>query len=508
MSLSFFTVLSGICPNILLDAGIRYSVSTLIYSVGESSYTLGLAAKNLRYLPLNFVRFSSTMPAVLREEIISSIDQNTLDPALQNRLATLIQEQADGNLLIELPDGKGEKRILYREFIDWFRGFTDAEGCFSIIKVGTWYGFRFSILLHSDDVEVLNYIQCQLGLGSVKSKNTRAEVCFEVGNQQDLWVIIAIFYFYNLNTKKHLDFLAFARAFCLYRQNSDNATKKDINSEIEEIKSSMNSKRTNFDMANSHKFEITRSWLLGFTEGDGSFYCDRSSGNLIYQLTQKGNRTLMSAIQVYLNSLAPQDQFTINNAVNLYHKSNNDVWLLVVTQTAFLESVIIPLFNSRVFRTKKHLDYLDWLAIFNLQKKGLQFTAKGAKLIEEIRNQMNNNRLTENRKPRRSPNRVKLLSDITNFLALPSNYEMREDGKKWIISEGRFAPERDIWKGKAVTLLSTEGTIIETFKTVTACANFLGVNQATVSKRINKGIKFQYENKLCFIKKADNAEID
>lgn len=119
---------------------------------------------------------------------------------------------------------------------------------------------------------------------------------------------------------------------------------------------------------------------------------------------------------------------------------------------------------------------------------------------------MNNNRLTENRKP--LTNRVKLLSDITNLLALPSNYEIREDGKKWIISEGRFAPERDIWKGKAVTLLSTEGTIIETFKTVTACANFLGVNQATVSKRIKKGINFQYENKLCLIKKADNAEID
>jgi len=33
----------------------------------------------------------------------------------------------------------------------------------------------------------------------------------------------------------------------------------------------------------------------------------------------------MNAIQVYLNGLAPQDPFTINNAVNLYHKSNNDI---------------------------------------------------------------------------------------------------------------------------------------------------------------------------------------
>lgn len=75
---------------------------------------------------------------------------------------------------------------------------------------------------------------------------------------------------------------------------------------------------------------------------------------------------------------------------------------------------------------------------------------------------MNNNRFTENRKPQ--TNRAKLISDITNLLALSSNYELREDGKKWIISEGRFTPDRDIWNGKAVTLLSTEGTIIKTFK--------------------------------------------
>ena len=214
----------------------------------------------------------------------------------------------------------------------------------------------------------------------------------------------------------------------------------------------------------------------------------------------------MTAIQAYLYSLAPQDQFTNNNAVNLYYQSKHDVWVLVVTQTAFIESVIIPLFNSMVFRTKKHLDYLDWLAIFNIQVKGLQFTEKVAKLVEEICNQMNNNRLTKNRKPQ--TNRAKLISDITNLLALPSNFELREYGKKWIISEGRFLPDRDMWKGKAVILLTTDVTVIDTFKTVTACANFLGVNQATVSKRIKKGINFQYENKLCLIKKADTSKID
>ena len=271
----------------------------------------------------------------------------------------------------------------------------------------------------------------------------------------------------------------------------------------------MNSKRTNFDMDNSHKLNITSSWLLGFTEGDGSFYYDRTMGNLKYQLTQKGNKGLMSAIQAFLYSLIPeiegQDPLTsIKDGVKLntdkYHKS---VWVLVVTQTAILESIIIPLFKSMVFRTKKSLDFQDWLAIFKIQKKGLQFTENGAKLVDEICNQMNNNRLTENRL--RKTNRIKLILEINELLALPSNLEYRENGKIWIISEGRFAPDRYIWKGKSVTLLSTEGDIINTFKTVTACADFLGVNQATVSKRMIKGIKFQYDDKLCLIKKSGDS---
>ena len=119
MLLSFFTVLLGVYLHILLDAGIHYRLSTLIYIVKESSNSLYLVAAtapfkkpSLSSLPLNFVRFSSTRVAALKEETLSSINQNTLDPSLQNRLAALIQEQADGTLVVESPNGNGEKRVL------------------------------------------------------------------------------------------------------------------------------------------------------------------------------------------------------------------------------------------------------------------------------------------------------------------------------------------------------------------------------------------------------------
>nr|YP_009364305.1 GIY-YIG endonuclease [Ophiocordyceps sinensis]ARF03428.1 GIY-YIG endonuclease [Ophiocordyceps sinensis]QDH07194.1 GIY-YIG endonuclease [Ophiocordyceps sinensis] len=40
-------------------------------------------------------------------------------------------------------------------FMDWFRGFSDAEGCFYISKIF----FCFKIKLHLDDIEVLHRIQ-------------------------------------------------------------------------------------------------------------------------------------------------------------------------------------------------------------------------------------------------------------------------------------------------------------------------------------------------------------
>ncbi len=54
------------------------------------------------------------------------------------------------------------------EFFEWFRGFTDAEGCFFIVKTGNSFAFRFIIKLHIDDLSILNFIKDSLnGIGNV-----------------------------------------------------------------------------------------------------------------------------------------------------------------------------------------------------------------------------------------------------------------------------------------------------------------------------------------------------
>ena len=90
---------------------------------------------------------------------------------LLNKFAFYIKEQKDGSVLVDLPlpDKEKYKLVLSREFIEWFRGFTDAEGTFGFrVNSGTaGYKFKYQISLHHDDIKVLHYIKDTLGIGSV-----------------------------------------------------------------------------------------------------------------------------------------------------------------------------------------------------------------------------------------------------------------------------------------------------------------------------------------------------
>lgn len=58
---------------------------------------------------------------------------------------------------------------------------------------------------------------------------------------------------FPLNTKKHLDYLAFKKAFFMYiNRNTSNLNKEDLFEKIILLKDSMNDKRINFDLPENH----------------------------------------------------------------------------------------------------------------------------------------------------------------------------------------------------------------------------------------------------------------
>lgn len=419
-------------------------------------------------------------------------------------LASRLTETEDGKKVRLQLDNGGNLR-LSREFIEWFRGIVDSEGYFGITKgSGNSYKFMFRMDLHIDDAPALEYIKTTLGLGSIYnfSSNRAAatkSAIFTIFSRLDISIILAIFSKYSLNSSKHLNFLAFAKAYMLYNKSSKHSLRAEINPILDKIAESMNSKRKDFVMPSDHRIVITNNWLLGFVEGDGSFFYTRGNKSLGFSISQEGNKALMEAIVNFLCNYASEqikpELLSLNlDEIQIY--SIATVYNIKITRRDLIKLVIIPLFSSVNFRTKKFLDFMDWVAIFNLHEKGLHYLPEGKHIIKLILNQMNNNRLSTRGNVH---DRTELLTKIEELLSKPSNYEYRNDGKFFIISEQRFLPQGGGTK-KGVELIYPDGTLIKTFKSLGDCAKFLVLDKRIISSKIQKGDGVNYNNQLCILR--------
>ena len=299
------------------------------------------------------------------------------------------------------------------------------------------YIFNFVIELHIDDTFVLESLCQTLGIGSVYSRGKRNSVFFSVAKLSEIAVIIAIFSKYNLNSTKYLDFLDFSLSYFIYTKRALSASTIEWTSKLDSILLNMNKGRTCFDLSKPvygvvHTIQITANWLLGFVEGDGSFHYRSSNKILVFDICQKatgGELLLLESIKTFLENLAPAG---FEDSVKIYtgRGSSN----LRVAQHAFILHVIIPLFSSLTFRTKKFLDFTDWVIIFNIFNKGFHYLPEGIQLVDRLNSQMNNRRLSTSKTEQED--REILMKEANELLSLPSNYEVR-DNKIWIISELR-----------------------------------------------------------------------
>jgi hypothetical protein len=343
-----------------------------------------------------------------------------------------------------------------------------------------------------------------VGLGTVTISKTKPEVVFLVRIQDEIRVLLELFSKYSLNSTKQLNFLDFSKAFQLYLENNSPERRKELRPVIEEIKSGMNSQRTDFSLSLTNH-NITKYWLLGFLEGDGRFSFTPRTKIWELGIAQKGNKALLEAIVVFLQNLASQHglvNFGNDESVAYIYqnKKMDNVYFMVIRRHIILEKLIIPILDGLIWRTKKYLDYCDWKAIFNLCNNGFHYLPEGKDLIERILSQMNNNRLSTSKEPR--VDRTLLYTEIDKLLSGTSNYEIKE-GKKYIKSLGRYVRHEISIKALGVQLVDSEsGNILQTFSSFYDCSKFLGISRPTVSNRSLKGICFLYKGKSVYLKRV------
>lgn len=404
------------------------------------------------------------------------------------------------------------KKMNLEDFLEWLRGFTDAEGCFFIGRNNNkYFRFYFQIKLHLDDYNVLDYIQNIFKIGKVYiSKN---EATFVVVNPGEIETIIDIFDKNPMNSTKYLNFLSFKKGFKLYYKGDLSVKKNSLafNKEIEDLKSNMNSKRKEFKFPESHKVRITNYWLLGFVEGDGSFNLVRNNEyKLRFDVSQSfKDLILMMEIKNYLKKLAIKlhgsEILVAGGAENLYFQQNLSkgspfgMVNLTIKNQIFLAKVLIPFFDSMIWLSKKELDYKDWKVALNLRDLGLHFTKDGLKVLDQIFNQMNNNRLTSN-KIHNNTDSLLLQKEIDRLLSGPSNFEMKE-GKVWIKSLNKYKLSSTKIK---LALVDEKGLILNSFDSVSSCSDFLSISRKTIMKRLNENKAVEFNNMLIYINKIES----
>lgn len=296
-------------------------------------------------------------------------------------------------------------------FFKWFVGFSDGESNFTIVFYKDKNGnvlsatFRFTIELHIDDVEVLNYIKSRLNIGT--NIAVYGNSCkFTVVHRKDINVLISIFDKFNLNTTKHLDYLDFKKAFILYNESKE-VDKTIIIDELLKLKNGMNSNRYNFNLSCDHKIVISDYWLLGLIEGEGSFHLGRTDLRASFTIgLSQVQLPVLEKIQNFLESNLLFDKYSmfklknsscITVGTSIAGSGNSKPFArLVIRNASVLTNYFIPFFNNMTFISKKGKDFEDFKIICTALYNGTYRNELIRSLILKLSYTMNNYRLSTN----------------------------------------------------------------------------------------------------------------
>jgi len=399
---------------------------------------------------------------------------------------TKIEDSSSANEILKLP--------LNEKFIEWFVGLCEAESNFLIRKrknqdevIG--FEFVFRIVLHIDDTKVLEFIKNTLNCGRLSID--RDTCVFTISKISDIeTILLPIFETFSLNSVKYLDYLDFKNAFLMYTNRikiGAGAKNLKLINNILNIIENMNSKRKNYDLSKDHVIKITANYLIGYLEGDGTFYLNKSDMTVHIGLVSiTANRLVLEKIREFLLNLLDEHSYILGSSTKLINivdkevKGNNKaVSILDITQIDFICNILIPYFDNIEFRTKKYLDYLDLKTIAHLLLDGKHLTENGKNLIIKLGDTMNNSRLSTNPSSIILDEQTKLeLEKLINSEAL---IHIDEEGRVKIIAEKKYIRSTYIIKTEYLN-----GTITY-FTNGVSCAKSLHISNNTVTARLNDG---------------------
>ena len=244
-------------------------------------------------------------------------------------------------------------------FEKWLVGFTDGDGSFIIYKTRNTYSLAFKISQHKYNKRILYYIKKNIGVGSVNEEKNTNMAQYSVYSREKLKkYIIPIFDTYPLLTRKYFNYKKFKEAFNIL--DNINLSFKEKNELIEKLiilKPDINyinpiwSKLINKD---NIKEIISKEWLIGFIEAEGSFYISKNISNYThhFNICQQSDKYLLDAIKIILRIKANVYYYKKDKCYYLETKNKNSIKYIIYFVDGFLKGV-------------KSLEFKLWKRAFN-----------------------------------------------------------------------------------------------------------------------------------------------
>lgn len=237
----------------------------------------------------------------------------------------------------------------------WFIGFTEGDGSFIVNKNGY---LEFKVTQSSIDAQILFYIKKELGFGSVRvqDKNNKTHH-FRVRDQKGILKLIHIFNGNLLTERKNNQFKLWLEAF-------NKAYKTDIQL-----------------IQNNNNPTLDNAWLSGFSDSEGCFTISvikrsesYSQVQVRYILSQKNELDLMTKIAALFDGkvtyLKSYDGYNMTVNLSKLHK-------------------VISYFNIYSLKTKKYIDYFNWLKVYKLVINKDHFNEDGLNRVKDLMNKIN-----------------------------------------------------------------------------------------------------------------------
>lgn len=249
-------------------------------------------------------------------------------------------------------------------FAQWFVGVTDGDGTFGFYKSNGKWTLYFKVAQSTYNLRLLYHIKTQLGVGKVSVSGIMAEY-----RLRDVKLIIEhiipLFKAYPLLTSKYYNFDLFKQAAEIMANPVFSTLEKDslLTSLAEKKGIPANYISPAWEILNGlvNSLEdalavMSKSWLVGFTEAEGSFYLVSKDNTRIrhgFEITQKLDIIVLTAIGFILG-------------IKVVKKPTYNT---VVTTASYPISNIILYFHNTM-KGMKSLEYRIWARSFKKVKRG------------------------------------------------------------------------------------------------------------------------------------------